>query len=458
MGMSSSKKKTTNEPWAPAQPYIIKNLAQQDQVFQTTQPQLEQFAADQRATYGRVAPGAEKGILGAQGVVNDTLSGKYLSGNPFLDAILAKTRSNVTAAVNDQFGPAGRFGSGYHAKILADELAAAENQARYGDYAQERANQLAAVGQASGLMGGAQSLLNNAAELPWIGVQAANGAVRQASNGYGTTTTKESGSVFDNILKGVGVAAKAASAFSDERLKTDKQKLGTLPDGLDLFQFTYKADPTDTPQVGVMAQQVEKKYPEAVATDPATGFKKVDYGALGLDGIAPDMRPIDPVVMAAPKVKPTFNGPGGTAEKLGELGDYLLAAVGNPLGEYALRSREMAKQAQREEAQWSRRRQQQLQDQIAVRQWERENPAPRYFEANNGDQYQIGPDGKAVRVFADPTPKVQWQRVENGDGTFTMVPIVNGQIAGGAGQQNPTAPVGKLKPYGGAAPAGQRPF
>lgn len=187
-------KKTTvqkNDPWAPAQPYILKNLQQQDNVFNASQPQLEGFAADQRATYGRVAPGAEQGIMGAQGLVNRNLSGANLGGNPYLDAILGKTRENVAGSVNDQFGPAGRFGSGMHAAILSRELADAENKARYQDYGIERGYQQDAIGQSQQLMGGAQGLLNNAAELPWIGVQAANGAVRQASGGYGTSTTTQ---------------------------------------------------------------------------------------------------------------------------------------------------------------------------------------------------------------------------------------------------------------------------
>lgn len=185
---SKTKTVQSNEPWAPAQPFILQNLQQQDDVFRSSQPALLQAAADQRATYGRLAPGAEAGITGAQNLVNRNLSGANLPGNPYLDAILGQTRQNVIGGVNDQFGTAGRFGGGMHAAILGRELADAENRARYGDYAQERAYQQDAIGQAGGLMQGSQSLLNNAAELPWIGVQAANGAVRQASAGYGTQT------------------------------------------------------------------------------------------------------------------------------------------------------------------------------------------------------------------------------------------------------------------------------
>jgi hypothetical protein len=188
VGLSKSKTVQKNDPWAPAQPFILKNLQQQDDVFNASQPALMSAAADQRATYGRVAPGAEQGIMGAQNLVNSNLSGANLNGNPYLDAILGKTRQNVINSVNDQFGTAGRFGGGMHQAILEQQLADAENAARFGNYNQERAYQQDAIGQAGNLMQGSQSLLNNAAELPWIGVQAANGAVRQASNGYGTQT------------------------------------------------------------------------------------------------------------------------------------------------------------------------------------------------------------------------------------------------------------------------------
>lgn len=189
--MGSKKTVQKNDPWAPAQPYILKNLQQQDNVFSSTQPQLEGYAQQQRDTYGRIAPGAEQGIMGAQALVNRNLSGANLQGNPYLDAILGETRDNVSARVGDEFGSAGRFGGGMHQAILARELASAENQARYGDYAQERAYQQDAIGQAGNMMQGSQAILNNAAELPWIGVQAANGAVRQASAGYGTSTTTQ---------------------------------------------------------------------------------------------------------------------------------------------------------------------------------------------------------------------------------------------------------------------------
>src|SRR5690349_3641289 len=103
-----SKTVQSNDPWKPAQPYILKNLQQQDAVFSASQPDLMKAAADQRATYGRVAPGAEAGIISAQNLVNRNLAGENLGGNPYLDAILNRTRENVTGSVNDNFGMAGR--------------------------------------------------------------------------------------------------------------------------------------------------------------------------------------------------------------------------------------------------------------------------------------------------------------------------------------------------------------
>lgn len=193
MGLSSKKTKTTNDPWAPAQPYILKGLEQSSQVFDQQQPSLNKYSGMQMDTYGRLAPGSEQGIVGAQGLVNDTLAGKYLKGNPYLDGMIGQTRDNVTNGVNGQFQLAGRYGSGMHAGILAKQLADAENNMRFNNYATERGYQNQAVEHAQGLMNGSQGLLNNAAELPWIGVGALNGNVRQASNGYGTQTTKQSG-------------------------------------------------------------------------------------------------------------------------------------------------------------------------------------------------------------------------------------------------------------------------
>jgi hypothetical protein len=61
--------------------------------------------------------------------------------------------------------------------------------------------------------------------------------------------------------------------MSDRRVKEDIEKVGRLDNGLPIFSYRYKGD--DTPQIGLMAQDVEKVHPEAVAN--FGGLKAVRY-------------------------------------------------------------------------------------------------------------------------------------------------------------------------------------
>lgn len=76
----------------------------------------------------------------------------------------------------------------------------------------------------------------------------------------------------------IGAVGKVASAavplmFSDRRLKTDISKVGETNKGLPIYTYKYKGD--NTTQMGVMAQDVEKKIPKAVKE--VGGFKAVNY-------------------------------------------------------------------------------------------------------------------------------------------------------------------------------------
>lgn len=283
MGLSKSKSTQTSDPWAPAQPFILKGLQQSGAVFDAQQPTLNKYAQQQYDTYGRTAAGAEAGIHGAQGVVNSTLNGDSLNGNPYMQKQIDLTNRDTTNAVNSQFEGAGRYGSGMHAGILAKAIADSENQTRFANYSQERQNQINAVGQASGLMGGAQSSLNNAAELPWIGVGALNGNVRQASNGYGTQTTKSAPAWGPMLLQAAGNAAQAAAMASDPRVKQNIVKVGEDADGLGWYDFDYRQDTgLDLPawrQRGVMANEVAELRPWALG-EPVSGYATVYYDRL----------------------------------------------------------------------------------------------------------------------------------------------------------------------------------
>ncbi len=79
-------------------------------------------------------------------------------------------------------------------------------------------------------------------------------------------------------IAGLGSAAlQSGWMMSDERVKEDVKKIGKLDSGLPVYSFKYKGSPLQ--EMGVMAQDVEKVQPEAVAmTD--SGYKAVDYGAV----------------------------------------------------------------------------------------------------------------------------------------------------------------------------------
>ena len=85
-----------------------------------------------------------------------------------------------------------------------------------------------------------------------------------------------------NIAEGTGALSgsttsqtQPSSFFSDRRLKHDIKKIGKTDDGLPIYKFKYKGDPSEQTHVGFMAQDVEKVHPEAVGE--SHGYKTVDY-------------------------------------------------------------------------------------------------------------------------------------------------------------------------------------
>jgi hypothetical protein len=74
------------------------------------------------------------------------------------------------------------------------------------------------------------------------------------------------------MMQMIGSAAGGAMA-SDRRLKTDIKKVGKTDSGLSVYTYKYKGD--DKTHMGVMAQEVEEVFPEAVTE--VDGYKAVHY-------------------------------------------------------------------------------------------------------------------------------------------------------------------------------------
>ena len=109
----------------------------------------------------------------------------------------------------------------------------------------------------------------------------------------GTSNTTESGgdNPFLSILGGLS-SAKGLFNFSDPKLKKNVRTEGTGPNGLTVKSFDYRDDTgLDLPrgrQIGYMADEVERKMPEAVRRVPIGDGKtarQVDYGMTGTPGL-----------------------------------------------------------------------------------------------------------------------------------------------------------------------------
>lgn len=102
--------------------------------------------------------------------------------------------------------------------------------------------------------------------------------------GLGGMKTNNNGTVGGNLLTsgfsslGSGLSCLGSGLnnllFSDERLKENIKPVGELYDGTNIYSYRYKDDPT--PRIGVLAQEIEGKFPDAVVD--VGGWKAVDYG------------------------------------------------------------------------------------------------------------------------------------------------------------------------------------
>lgn len=149
----------------------------------------------------------------AQGYNTDVLSGKYLTGNPYLKDMIDQTGRSVTDRVTASIGTRGLTGGSSHSGILARQLADAEARLRYSDYDAERGRMGQAVGQTGALVAAENSLLD-----PAFGAFDAQGQPMRDAAGYANTVggllgqytkTKQKGSIAQLLAQIAGNAAQA---------------------------------------------------------------------------------------------------------------------------------------------------------------------------------------------------------------------------------------------------------
>lgn len=129
------------------------------------------------------------------------------------------------------------------------------------------------INQISALLGGGQVSMPNFMTGSNVGAIAgtSNGSIIANNDAQRMNAWSQNQANIGSMIGGVG----GLFALSDENAKTDKHKIGETKDGMGLYSFKYKGSPKT--EVGLMAQEVQKKKPGAVRRG-SDGFLRVDYG------------------------------------------------------------------------------------------------------------------------------------------------------------------------------------
>ena len=80
-----------------------------------------------------------------------------------------------------------------------------------------------------------------------------------------------------DLFGGLFGLGKAAIGLSDKRLKENIEPTGEKVNGIPVKEWDWKA--TGEHDIGVVAQDVEKKFPHLVEIGP-DGYRRVNYGRL----------------------------------------------------------------------------------------------------------------------------------------------------------------------------------
>ncbi len=128
------------------------------------------------------------------------------------------------------------------------------------------------INQISALLSGGQVSMPNF--LSGVGVQGApttdNASIIANNDNQRMASWQARQAAMGSAIGGLG----GLFALSDERVKDDMRKIGETDDGLGLYSYRMKGSPET--QIGLKAQDVKKKKPQAVRKG-ADGLLRVDY-------------------------------------------------------------------------------------------------------------------------------------------------------------------------------------
>jgi hypothetical protein len=205
--------------------------------------------------------------------------------------------ADLGGAVKDLFGGIGEFESakGYsaaagfatqNAEIAAQSTQIQEVQAQRKIYQTLGGQQADIAGAGLAKSGNALDIMRDSAQQGSLTKQliANQGAINvagyeeEASN-YSAMASAAKSSGTGSIIGGVISAAASIFAFSDDTLKEGIVEINRRPDGLGVYEFSFKG--SGQRFRGVLASEVERLYPRAVRFNDQ-GLREVNYSAIGV--------------------------------------------------------------------------------------------------------------------------------------------------------------------------------
>ncbi len=316
---------STSQPWSVQVPHLARQFGEAEKLYGRPMS----FFGGQ--TYANLSPESETALSGiynrglsgnplmgaSQDALMDTVSGRYLDpgANPYVGGAVDAAVARFLPQATSRFLSGGATGGGLMGRAQGEGVASAvapvyanlwnRERDRMFDaanlapaYAQNDYRDLAAVaGVGAQREAQAQRGIDEAMRRhefqqmePWSRL----GVYRDMTAGnYGGTTTGQQtmtipqpnpwAQAFGLGLGGLGTLGQSGafgpagwmtSLFSDARLKTDAKRVGETDEGLPIY--TYRMKWVGPALMGVMAQDVAKKKPEALGP-PRAGFATVDY-------------------------------------------------------------------------------------------------------------------------------------------------------------------------------------
>jgi hypothetical protein len=236
--------------------------------------------------------GASNNAIGQLGAFNNSpfqaspfdLQGTVQNQYNLLEGLQQPTRDQAMLSQEERLFARGRLGgtSGMQEqRNMQDAFGQQQSQNMFNAYNQGLAGQQQQYGQQLGQaqqQQQQQQLLGNLGTGLFSSAMSPEELLQRQMQTYGalapTQTTQQAEQGKGGLMGAIG------GLFSDERLKDNIKYEGKTESGINLYSWTWnsiaKAMSIDSPEFGVIAQEVMKVIPSAVSMDKS-GFYKVDY-------------------------------------------------------------------------------------------------------------------------------------------------------------------------------------